>query len=182
MSQIWKIVVAVVITAIVIGNGVYFWQQNEKVKVPQEAAENEKIFKGNGFSFVYPAKYVADNKGLWTKDGFESHINPPKTCSLCNVPYIEVKAEVTNKTLEQYVITDLALPGNNLKEMFGQTGIPYENLKLSDNDFIKITVSEMLTTTGYYTKHNNIIMAFRVSWDKWDDNELRSIIKSLKFK
>jgi len=177
MPQTWKIVVAVVITAIIIGGGVYLWQQNEKVKTPQ-IVETEKTFKGNGFSFIYPAQYIADNKGLWTKEGYEWHLNPPETCSLCHLPYIEVKAEATNKTLEKYIIDDFTLSGNNLSE---QTDVPYEKLKLGNNDFIKITVSDMLTTTGYYTKHNNTIVAFRVSWDKWDDNELQTIIKSLKF-
>lgn len=177
MRQTWKIVVAVVITAVVVGGGVYVWQQNGKVKNLQTAT-TEKIFKGNGFSFIYPAKYIVDSKGIWTKEGYEWHLNPPETCDLCHLPYIEVKAEATNKTLEKYVIDDFALSGNNLS---GQTDIPHENLKLGNSDFIKITVSEMLTTTGYYTKHNNTIVAFRVSSDKWDDNELRSIIKSLKF-
>lgn len=180
MRQTWKIVIAVVVTAAIVGGGVYFWQQNEKREATQ-IMETQKVFKGNGYSFVYPEKYIADSKGLWTKDGFESHINPPEACSLCQVPYIEVKTEATNKTLDQYIIADLSLPGNNLKEMSKKTDIPYENLKLGDNDFTKITVSSMLTTTGYYTKHDNTIVAFLVSSDKWDDNELRSIIKSLKF-
>lgn len=176
MRQTWKIIIAVVITAVVVGGGVYFWQQNGEM-VSSQFAESEKIFKGNGFSFVYPEKYIADSKGLWTKEGYEWHLNPPETCSFCHVPYIEVNAEATNKTLEKYIIDYFTLPGNNLSEQ----DIPYEKLKLGNNDFIKITVSEMLTTTGYYTKHNNTVVAFRVFSDKWDDNELRLIIKSLKF-
>lgn len=188
MNLTWKIIAAVIIVAVIVGGGFYFWQQNKKVETPQvtqkkeaQATETEKIFEGKGFSFNYPTKYVADNKGLWTEEGYEWHLNPPETCDLCHLPYIEVKAEATNQTLEQYIITDFALLGKTLKEMTQQTGIPYKQIKIGNNDFIKITVSEMLTTTGYYTKHNNTVVAFRIFSDKWDDNELQVIIKSLKF-
>lgn len=194
MSQTWKIIVAVIITAVVVGGGFYFWQQSKDVETPQitqetgtqtpvttPTAETEKTFEGSGFSFAYPIKYTADSKGLWTEEGYKSHINPPAACDTCQIPEVEVKATTSNNTVDQQIISDYDLSGTTLAEMSKQTGIKYENVKIGDNDFIKITVSDMFDVTGYYTKHNNQIVAFRVYWTERDNEALKEIISTLKF-
>lgn len=191
MNQTWKIVVAVIITAAVVGGGFYFWQQNKEVETPQVTqeqdqtptlvVETEKIFEGSGFSFAYPKEYTADEKGLWTEEGYQRHINPPEACDTCQIPEVEVKATTSNNTLDQQIISDYDLPGTTLEEMSEQTGIKYENVKIGDNDFIKITVSDMFDVTGYYTKHNNQIVAFRVYWTERDNEALKEIISTLRF-
>lgn len=191
MNQTWKIIVAVIITAIVVGGGFYFWQQNKAIETPQVTqeedqtpvlvVETEKTFEGSGFSFTYPTEYTVDDAGLWTEEGYQRHINPPETCSVCHIPEIEVKATISNNTLDQQIISDYALPGTTLEEMSEQTSIKYEDVKIGDNDFIKITVSDMFDVTGYYTKHNNQIVAFRVYWTERDNEALKEIISTLKF-
>jgi len=168
MSKAGKIIVAVIITAVVVGGGFYFWQQS-------------KTFEGNGFSFVYPTEYTADDKGLWTEEGYNLHVNPPEACDTCQIPEVEVKATTTNNTLDQQIISDFDLSGATLSEMSEQTGIKYETVKIGENDFIKITVSDMFDVTGYYTKNNNQIVAFKVYSTDKDNETLRDIISTLKF-
>ncbi|MFH1946795.1 MAG: hypothetical protein ABIJ23_01395 [Candidatus Magasanikbacteria bacterium] len=143
--------------------------------------ETPKVFEGNGFSFNYPEKYLADDNGLWTKEGYEWHLNPPDDCNFCHVPYLEVKAEATNKTLEKYIIDDFTLTGESLEEMSKDTGIPYEVIKINNNEFVKITVSDMLSVTGYYTKHINTVVSFKVSSSGYDSAELQEMLATLKF-
>ena len=192
MNQTWKIIVAVIITAVVVGGGFYFWQQNKVVETPQitpttkdqvhaTVVETEKTFEGSGFSFTYPKEYTEDNEGLWTEEGYQRHINPPEACDTCQIPEVEVKATTSNNTLDQQIISDYGLPGTTLVEMSKQTGIKYENIKIGDNDFVKITVSDMFDVTGYYTKQNNQIVAFRVYWTERDNKSLKDIISTLKF-
>ncbi len=192
MNQTWKIIVAVIITAVVVGGGVYFWQQNKTVKTPQitqktedqtpaSVVETGKIFQGNGFTFTYPIEYTADEKGLWTAEGYQRHINPPVACDTCQIPEVEIKATTSNNTLDQQIIVDFDLPGETLSEMSEQTGIKYKTIKIGDNDFIKITVSDMFDVTAYYTKNNNQIVAFKVYWTERDNKSLKDIISTLKF-
>lgn len=196
MNQSWKIIVAVVITAVVVGGGVYFWQQNKEEAAPQITqktetqvpapgltTKTEKIFEGDGFSFVYPVKYIADNKGLWTEEGYKNHINPPEICSTCHIPQIAVGVTTSNQSLEQYIIARNELPGKTLEEVSQQTDvIKYERTKIGDNDFIKTEMNDMFNVTSYLTKHNDKIVVFIVYWDEDDNKELRDIITTLKFK
>lgn len=181
MNQTWKIITAVIITAIIVGGGFYLWQQNKEVETSQITQETEKTFEGSGFSFTYPTKYTADDKGLWTAEGYQKHINPPENCSVCQIPEVEVKAATSNNTVDQQIISDYDLPGTTLAEMSEQTSIKYKEVKIGDNDFIKITVSDLHDVTGYYTKHNNQIVAFRVYWTERDTKALKEIISTLKF-
>lgn len=42
MSQIWKIVVAIIITAVVVGSGVYFWQQKQQKNISSDILKNKQ--------------------------------------------------------------------------------------------------------------------------------------------
>jgi len=53
MSTIWKIVVAVIITAIVVGGGVYLWQQPKDIAPEVLKYDNEKY----GFSLDLPNEW-----------------------------------------------------------------------------------------------------------------------------
>ncbi|MFA6917260.1 MAG: hypothetical protein WC285_00265 [Candidatus Gracilibacteria bacterium] len=136
----------------------------------------DKTFEGNGFTFTYPEKYTADDKGLWTEEGYKNHLNPPEACDTCQIPEIEVKVATPSNTVEQQILADYTLPGKTLAEMKEQTSIPYENVKIGDNDFTKITVSDLYDITGYYAK----TVAFRVYFKEKDNQELKDIISTLK--
>jgi hypothetical protein len=177
-----KIIVAIAVIGIAVIGGICYWQNNNNVvQAPIEIKKNEKTYQGNGFSFVYPIKYTADNKGLWTAEGYQRHINPPEACDMCQIPEIEVKAAETNQTLDQQIISDFSLSGKTLEEMSLKTGINYSKVKIGNNDFIKITVRDMFDVTGYYTKHQNRIVAFNVFNGENDNEELRNILSTLKF-
>jgi len=188
MNQNSKIIVAVIITAVVVGGGFYFWQQNsnpdlpnnQEVNQPTEVQQTEKTYEGNGFTFTFPKEYIADDNGLWTEEGYESHLNPPEACDTCQIPEIEVKATTSN-SLDQQIINDFDLPGSTLIEMAEQTGIDYESVTLGNNDFIKITVSDIYDVTGYYTKNDDQVVGFKVYWTDKDNTDLRDIISTLKF-
>ncbi len=191
MNQKNKIILAAVAVVIAI-SGLYFWQQNKKAeesKIVQDTIspiyttinETENLFVGDGFTFVFPAEYVADSKGLWTVDGYQRHINPPEFCDLCQVPEVGVKTTISDKTVEQQVIEDYGLPGTTLVEMSEETGIAYYPVKIGEKDFIKITVRDMLDVTGYYTQHDNQTVAFEVYWEGEDNDMLRQILETLRF-
>lgn len=63
MPQKWKIVIAVVITAIVVGGGVYLWQNNKGEELP---AANSKSLEENSQAAVTGIKcnfsYQCENK------------------------------------------------------------------------------------------------------------------------
>lgn len=184
MSQVWKNIIIIIMTAAVAGGGVYFWQQNKSVMNPQvvqQETKDQKVFKGNGFSFVYPSKYVATKEGLWTEEGYEWHLNPPEGCSFCHTPEVAVKAKATNYGLEQYVMNDLSLIGNSLKEVFQQGGISYEQTKIGGRDVVKITTNEMVVTTGYYIKNKNTIVSLQIFGEGRDEGELKEIVESVVF-
>ena len=154
----------------------------EKIESPQnQVVATEKTFQGNSFSFTYLAEYTADDKGLWTAEGYAQHINPPAVCDTCHLPEIEIKSATSNMSLDQKIIADFGLSGATLKEMSAKTGIPYEQVKIGENMFTKITVSENFDITGYYAKLGNVIVGFRVYWDEKDGEALRKIISTLKF-
>ncbi len=154
---------------------------DDEVDGEDEIGVTDKVFEGDGFSFIYPEKFIADEKGLWTKEGYDRHINPSYGCDTCQIPEIEIKSVSTSISLEKYILSDYDLPGNTLKEMTKQINIPYSTMNLGDNEFIKITVGDMYNLTGYYTKDDKNIVAFRVYFDSRDTSELREIISSLKF-
>ncbi|MBD3330261.1 hypothetical protein GF354_01890 [Candidatus Peregrinibacteria bacterium] len=144
-------------------------------------SETQKTFIGDGFSFTYPDMLIADDKGLWTEEGYERHTNPPENCDVCQIPEIEVIATTSDNSLDQQIISDFSLPGTTLTEMSEQTGIDYSVLTIGDNEFTKIMVGDMFNVTAYYTKHNNLILAFKVYWLEKDNETLKEIISSLKF-
>jgi len=197
MSQTWKIVLAVIITTFVVSGVFYLWQQNKEIDTPQitqetetltpaptPVVETEKTFVGNGFSFTYPKEYTADSKGLWTEEGYKNHLNPPfppETCDVCQIPAVEIKTATSDQTLDQQILADYYLPDETLAGMSERTNIKYEPVKIGDNYFIKITVSDLFDITGYYTKHNSQIVGFRVYWNEKDNEALRKIISTLKF-
>lgn len=147
-------------------------------------ATTDKTFEGNGFTFTYPAKYIADSEGLWTEEGYKYHINPPKACDTCQIPEVEIKLIFTAKTTEQQILTDYGLGlKKTLAERIKDSNISYGNtVKIGNNDFMKIMVSDMFDVISYYTKHDNQIVAFRVYFKEKDNQELKDMISTLKFK
>lgn len=131
----------------------------------------DKTFEGDGFTFTYPEKYTADTKGLWTKEGYESHINPPEACSTCQIPEIEINVITTAQTVENQILAD-----------FNLTKIPSENVKIEDKNFAKVVISDMYDVTSYYTKNDNKILSFKVYFSEKDNQELKDILATLKFK
>jgi hypothetical protein len=147
-----------------------------------EPVQTEKTFEGDKFSFIYPAKYTTDEKGLWTEEGYKNHTNPLPDCDLCQIPAIEITSVTTDNTIDQQIIADFDLPGATLEEMSEQTSIPYEEKKIGENSFIKIKVSEMIETTAYYTKKNDTIVSFKIFGVNNDEQEVENIISTLEFK
>ncbi|HBB02847.1 MAG: hypothetical protein US89_C0007G0030 [Candidatus Peregrinibacteria bacterium GW2011_GWF2_38_29] len=187
MNQTWKIFIAVLVTAVIVGGGVYFWQknvQNSQVAPQPQSQQIEqanKTFEGAGFTFSYPAKYASNVRGLWTPEEFARYNDPSKWGDVKPLPEVEIKSVTTGNTAEQQVLSDNSLPGKTLEEMSKQTKIPYENIKIGENNFVKITVSDMYDVTNYYTKQNGTVVGFRVYFTAKDNQELRDIIASLKF-
>lgn len=149
--------------------------------VPVEETQSLKTYEGNGFTFTYPAKYTSDSVGLWTEEGYELHVNPPEQCDTCQWPLVAVTSQETKGTLDKFVLEYYALMGTSLEQASEETGIPYSKVKLGDNEFIKVTVSDMVAITGYYAKKGDLVIGFEVSREGGDNDELKEIMSSLKF-
>lgn len=149
--------------------------------IPTPETQSLKTFEGNGFTFTYPAKYKSDSVGLWTEEGYESHINPPEQCDTCQWPLVAVTSQETKGTLDKFVLEYYTLMGTSLEEASQETGIPYSKVQLGDNEFIKVTVSDMVAITGYYAKKGDLVIGFEVSYEGGDNDELKEIMSSLKF-
>lgn len=143
--------------------------------------ESLKTYEGTGFTFTYPAKYTSDSVGLWTEEGYELHINPPEQCDTCQWPLVAVTSQETKGTLDKFVLEYYALMGTSLEQASEETGIPYSKVQLGDNEFIKVTVSDMVAITGYYAKKGDLVIGFEVSREEGDNDELKEIMSSLKF-
>lgn len=65
MSQTWKIVVAVVITAVIVGGGMYIWQQKEmsnQIQKIESATQQGSATTPGGISFAYPTEWHVDTE------------------------------------------------------------------------------------------------------------------------
>lgn len=153
----------------------------EVPETPVKETQSLKTYEGNGFVFTYPAKYKSDSVGLWTEEGYELHVNPPEQCDTCQWPLIAVTSQETTGTLDEFVLGYYTLMGISLEEASKETGIPYSKVQLGDNEFVKVTVSDMVATTGYYAKKGNLVIGFEVSYEGGDNDELKEIMSSLKF-
>lgn len=174
--------ISILLTVVVLG-GAFYWMTAIKPVEPNttkettvvdpktepttvETVANEKTFEGKGFSATYPAKYVADDKGLWTEETYESHINPPENCTTCQLPMVGIISVTTDKTLEQQIIQDLTLTGTSLKELAEKDAIKeYEEVKIGDKTFTKIVSYGMIETTSYYIKNLDLIVSFSIFFD-----------------
>ena len=147
--------------------------------VPEVPSVPDKVYSGEGFSFSYPGEYTADGQGIWTEEGYGQHIYPPKECSTCQIPYIEVKSEITDKSLEEYIVADFTFGDSTLEQMAENNFVSYENTTIGANDFIKIRVNENFAVTGYYAKNGSQIVALRVYFDDRDNDELLKMVETL---
>lgn len=152
----------------------------EEETTVETEVQTDKTYESDVFAFNYPEKYTFDGKGLWDADGYISHKNPPAECSTCQIPAIEIVSEKTTKTLEEFILEKHTISGKTLDEV----SIPNSKVKLGDNEFIKVEISDMLTETGYYTKNGDNIVGFLVYdiREGSDNDELKNIVASLKFK
>ncbi len=139
----------------------------------------DKVYSGEGFSFNYPGEYTADNMGVWTEEGYEKHIYPPMECSTCQIPNVEVKSEITDKSLEEYIVADFTFGDSTLEQVAENDFVSYENTTIGTNDFIKIRVNENYATTGYYAKNGNRIISLKVYFDDRDNDELLKMVETL---
>lgn len=146
---------------------------------PEIPSVPDKVYSGVGFTISYPGHYTADTQGIWTEEAYEKHIYPPVECDTCQIPNIEVKSEITDKTLEEYIVAEFTFGDSTLKQMAENEFISYENLTIGTNDFIKIRVDENFAITGYYTNNGSRIVALRVYFDDRDNEELQRVLETL---
>lgn len=137
-------------------------------------------FMGNGFSFQYPSDLVADEKGLWTKEGDKLNRETTTPCDTCHIPMIEVKSETTDKTLAEYVLADFDLPGNDLNAL-KDAGSPAQTLKLGDNEITRVSLSDQFDVTGYYAQKGDRIVALKTHFSENDNQALKDMLATLKF-
>ena len=136
------------------------------------------------FSFQYPSDLVADEGGLWTQTGYQKYLNPPENCSICNIPYIVVGSKTTALSLDEYIIEDLALPGETLDDVLQELNIYHFEVDLGDKAFTKITVSDLFDVTAYYTMHDDEVVWFKVYsvyWNVSQTDELALMLATLDF-
>jgi len=145
-----------------------------------------KTWRGDWFSYEYPANLIADDDGLWTKEGINKHVNVPTDGDLIHTPLYAFWGEGTTKTLEQYILDDLYLDFETLDDYSVQTGLSHETDKIGNYTFTRVEVSEMMTTIAYYAmegggRDGGVVASFKVTPAENDSQELRDIMATLKF-
>lgn len=68
MSQTSRILLSIFITAIIVGNTVYFWQtsRQDKINTPKQSStidSSEKTYSSGVYSFQYPQEYQVSEEG-----------------------------------------------------------------------------------------------------------------------
>jgi hypothetical protein len=184
-KQTQNIIVAIIATALVVGGGVYlFLNKGTDTNLAIETSSpGMEMWQSNYFTFEYPEKYVTDELGLWTEERYKNHITTgPADCSVCHMPQIEVRSELTSATFEEYIIQDMDLQGTDLSTAIKPLGIPVQTIVLGENTFIKINIGDLHDVHTYYTQKDARIVSFQVFDREYDTDELREIISTLKFK
>ena len=141
-----------------------------------------QTYKGEGFTFTYPTKYTFEGRGLWDEEGYKLH-KKNEVCSVCHIPLYEIKSKSTKESLDQYIIIDNSLtPAKTLDESIKNTELSYKKVKIGNNEFINIKADGMLDNIGQSVKYKDTVVAFKVYFEKNNGEELKNIIKNLKFK
>lgn len=181
-KQTQNLIVSIITTTIIVSGGMYLLRDS-KTSTLQEASTKTQAWESPYFVFNYPDDYMADEEGLWKKERFENHLQTGASdCSECHNPDILVHTELITGTLEDYIKKDNGLFGDTLVEAAEPLGNPVETLELGDNEFIKLRVADLHDVTTYYTKNGDRIISFKVLFNENDNDELRTIISTLKFK
>lgn len=141
----------------------------------------DKVYSGVGFTFSYPSNLIADGLGLWSQEDYTRRIYPPMGCETCQIPNIEIRTSATDKTLEDFIVSDFVFGDSTFEQITNLEFVKYERITIGSNDFIKIRVHENFAVTGYYTKVGNRVVAFRTHFDNWDNQQLLKIIETLSF-
>lgn len=197
MTRNYKIIAALILCVFVVAAILYISTRNNREKNVSSSANlntnntNQtqlKTFRNDElkFSFMYPSKYQygstkgvndVEVKGFWLEDRFarrDMNISG-EDCGDCYVPDLQVSAAKTDKSLEQFIEEDLELDENE------KSAWPFEKVTIGGNDFTKVFFGDLFSTTGYYTKKNDVVVGFLVNWVEQDNEELKSIIETLKF-
>lgn len=142
-----------------------------------------QIFEGNDFVFEYTGDYVASDVGLWSPNRYDKYLNPKPgdlTSSLADI-------EVYSVQDYQGSIEDYLVEIHQLEEL--DEG--YETVNLREYEFGKLIVNETrslaeheeyLSTVNYVTQQDGLLVIFRVFSLENDNDELREMISSLRYK
>jgi hypothetical protein len=135
---------------------------------PVNEDDVEKVFESTAvnegsdlaFSFTYMGSFVADDLGLWTKEGYENRINPPEGCEDCHIPFMKMEQVNSDLSLDEYI------PGET------------ELMQVGENLFTRYEDADTVT---YYLKEGSTILSFKVFSLDNENDEFMNVIASLKF-
>ena len=166
---------SVVIVLIIGAVAAYFVWNQQSVDV--------NSYEGDGFTFEYPAELVADEKGLWTEEGYDRFLDPPEGCSICSVPYLAIRTGTVELDLEQYILGDLGMTSYDFQSI-AQFDVYPQELALGDHEFTKVTSQDMREVTTYYVENDGLVyafMAYDLYWDVDQTDEVTSWLSTLQF-
>ena len=180
----------IIITAIVVGVGVYFWQSSlEPSGVDYEEVDVQKEDeKDDHFSFTVPAGYTIAEGGLWKESRYQNHLDCPDCGDGYHVADILiVDMPFDGDTLDEFVRGRHGTAGYEYEE--GNEWNNYKVVNIEGRDFIRIMAHDMATQLGYYTEYRGRAVGFvnpMVSEtpdghpDPKDDEFLLEIVKTIK--
>jgi len=128
----------------------------------------EKVFESKvispsselAFSFTYMGSFVADDLGVWTKEGYEKRINPPEGCEDCHIPFMKIEQVNSDLSLDEYI------PGDT------------ELMQVGENLFTRYEDADTVT---YYLKEGSTILSFKVFSLDNENDDFMNVLASLKF-
>lgn len=139
-----------------------------EVVEPINEDDVEKVFESKvvspsselAFSFTYMGSFVADDLGVWTKEGYENRINPPEGCEDCHIPFMKIEQVKSDLPLEEYVT--------------GET----ELMQVGENLFTRYEDADTVT---YYLKEGTTVLSFKVFSVENENDDFMNVLASLKF-
>lgn len=134
----------------------------------------KRVFRGEKFFFLYPARYTSSDIGLWTEGRYEQSLNPRENSDFDRLPDIAIFSETSDKTVKEFFEDKIQL---DFDKTTGES-MSFSEDQVGGRTYYKINDWENMEVSYYVMKYENRIIGFKTfDGDKKEDD----IIDMLSF-
>ena len=168
MNKTFSYVLVILITALIVGGGVYYWKNNgnetKPVTTKVELEPETKDTKNNDFSFTVPDGYVVVEDGLWERERYQYLLDNPEAADFYRAPDVFIiNEDLQGKTLDEFA-----------RSRHGSIGFDYEKnssefhnyniVNIGSHQLIRILSSDLHLWIGYYLEYDGKVAGFVDPW------------------